>query len=236
MHHSRSSQVPAAALVHPARHRSSSNASNKAPAFPNPEGFKNVRRGMPPKSIIGWDDVQSGNSRRCWSSGPTSKNNFIFGRGHFFFARKREKKTWVFFPVFWRCFCAFRGCFCAFGVFFLLFARQRDFFFFFSFLPKAYHTETGNSRSVPLGKPGPALWKMQPTNAGFEKPPWDRPSKEPNWGKRAKPRPGQGHPQFSLLGAWFELGRAGFFLVSFPAWGNGNWFFFYARGSISRVS
>ena len=35
--------------------------------------------------------------------------------------------------------------------------------------------------------------------AGFSKPPWDRPSKEPNWGQLAKPRPGQGHPQLNWL-------------------------------------
>ena len=51
-------------------------------------------------------------SRRCWSSGRTSKYNYFFGRGRFFFARKREILL---------CFCAFGGCFCVFfGVFVLL--------------------------------------------------------------------------------------------------------------------
>ena len=48
--------------------------------------------------------VQSGNSRRCWSSGRTSKNNYFFGKGQVFF----------FFFCFW-------------GVFFLsFFARQHE--------------------------------------------------------------------------------------------------------------
>ena len=98
--------------------------------------------------------LQSGNSRPCGSSGPTSKNINFWKRG-FFLSRVSAKKNWgVFFAfwgcfcAFWVCFCAFWGCFCAFGVF-LFFARQRDFFSGGSF-EKAYHTKTGNFRSARL--------------------------------------------------------------------------------------
>ena len=51
-----------------------------------------------------------------------------------FFSRVSAKKNWVFFRLlgvflcFLGVFLRFWGCFCAFGVFFLFFARQRDFF------------------------------------------------------------------------------------------------------------
>ena len=48
------------------------------------------------------------------------QNQLIFGRGPFFFARKRENFFWVFFSPFGGVFVLL--------VFFLLFARQRDFF------------------------------------------------------------------------------------------------------------
>ena len=75
------------------------------------------------------------------------------GNEYFFDARgfisRASAKTFfeVFFPSFFVCFCAFGGVFlCFLGVFFLFFARQRDFFF------GGGVSKTGNSRSafVPL--------------------------------------------------------------------------------------
>ena len=95
---------------------------------------------------------QSGNSRRCWSSGRTSKKLLVLKKRVLSFARKREKNGvflvfGFFLGAFFGCFFALGGCFCAFGVF-LFFARQRDFCFFGIFFPKAYHTETGDFRSA----------------------------------------------------------------------------------------
>ena len=53
------------------------------------------------------------------------KQLFFWKRAVFFVARKRGKKSWVFFGIF-GVFLCFLGVFCAF-CFFLLFARQRKF-------------------------------------------------------------------------------------------------------------
>ena len=41
--------------------------------------------------------------------------------------------------------------------------------------------------------------KNAPQGRLFKAASWGRPSKEPNWGQLAKPRPGQGRPQFDCL-------------------------------------
>ena len=84
---------------------------------------------------------QSGNSRRCWSSGPTSKKIFFLEEGSFFPARKRKRDflEGVFFRllgVFW----CFFGVFLRFWGVFLRFLGV-------NFL-KAHHAKTENSRSV----------------------------------------------------------------------------------------
>ena len=64
---------------------------------------------------------QSGNSRRCWSSGRTSKTKYFLEEGSFFFARKRKKRCWVFFSPFGGVLMLLGGVFVLFWGVFVLF-------------------------------------------------------------------------------------------------------------------
>ena len=89
-----------------------------------------------------------------WSSGRTSKRNCLLeARGQVFSPSVNAKKKMGFFSRFGGVLCCWGGvfvllggCFCALR-FFFWFSRVSAIFFFF-FFSKAYHTETGNSRSA----------------------------------------------------------------------------------------
>ena len=89
--------------------------------------------------------MQSGNARRCWSSGRTSKTNLFLEESFFFFFPRvsANKKNWCFFRLlgvflcFWGVFLFFLGVFLRFWGVFVFCASAQLFFgeFFFEGLP-----------------------------------------------------------------------------------------------------